>query len=180
MPTARRSILLCRATIWNNQRVDAARLIVFRLFILALAVWTGAGTFEAIRGHAAWYADPLAYVSGSRSGPAVMNPWPLLTVILVLTMLATAVLFLPGGSPGRREALITAAGVLLVLIPTFLYFVPQLTRMFGRSAALSDAELIAASRDWVRWNIVRIIYLLGLTYYGLIALGRTAGASQHD
>ena len=156
----------------------AARLVFFRLFLLVLALWAGAGVFFAINSHAAWYSDPVAWVRNSHTPAGSINPWPAMTAAVALMMLITLTLFASRRAPGRREALTVVFGTFVLLAATGLYFVPQLVLMFQRTASLSDAQLIAASRAWVLWNLVRIAVLLGLLYYGLVGLPRMSRVSQ--
>src|ERR1700749_128975 len=113
MPVAQKRTSLCRVTIWNNP-VEATRIILFRTFIIALAVWVGAGLFSSINEHSAWYADPVGWVRNAKPRAGTINPWPILTAIVALFTLVSLVPFAVGGGPGRREALFALGATVLV------------------------------------------------------------------
>ena len=146
--------------------------MIFRLFVLALAIWTGGGVFQTLTDHSGWHADPVGWVRGYsvRSGSA--NPWPLTTAIAGLTTLATLGAFARYRGPGRRTVWISTAGALLVLLATGLYFVPRLGTIFGQTATLTDAQIIAYSNQWILLNAIRLVVLLALLYTALVGLGQ--------
>ena len=148
------------------------RLVIFRIFILVLALWTGAGVFYFINGNVAWYSQPVAWVRAAHPQPGSINPWPIMTALVALATLLSLAVFAFSRGPGRREALIILSVTVVILIATGVYFVPRLILIFERTATLTDAQLIDLSRAWVRWNVLRIVVLIGLLYYGLVALGR--------
>ena len=148
--------------------------VLFRVFIITLALWTGAGVYTSIAEHVGWYSDPVGWVRNSKPQAGAVNPWPLMTAALGLVTLITLLGMFAYRGDGRRTAFATLAGTIVVLAATGLYFVPQLMLIFSRTESLNDAQLIAASRAWVIWNAVRIVFLLGLLYYGLVALSRMA------
>ena len=69
--------------------------------------------------------------------------------------------------------MIVFGSTFLVLLATGLYFVPQLG-LFGPDTTLTDAEIIRHSRNWVGFNAVRLVLLIGLLYYALSTLARMA------
>ena len=152
--------------------MNAARIILFRTFIIALAVWVGAGIFSSINDSFAWYSDPVGWVRNAKPRAGTVNPWPILTAIVALLTLVSLAFFAFGGGPGRREALVALGATVLVLAATGLYFVPRLILIFARTDSLSDPQIIAASRAWILWNWVRIVYVLGVLYYALAAAAK--------
>lgn len=147
-------------------------LIFFRIFVLALAIWLGAGLFSAINTNPAWYADPAQWVRGTSVRPGTINPWPILTVLASLSTLIATAMFARYRGPGRSEVLVSLGGTLLILIVTFIYFVPRLMLLFGQTEGLSDAQIISYSRQWVVLNCLRLIMLTALLYAALSALSR--------
>lgn len=146
----------------------------YRLFVLLLGIWTGSGIHDSLSGHFAWYADPVGW--GNR--PVVegeLNPWPFSTMLLLLaTLVAGAVLWRYRG-PARKEAIATVAATAMILAATLAWFVPQLGLMAG--GTLDDAALIAHSRTWIVLNAVRIVLLVLIFYYALIAVARLGDAA---
>ena len=152
--------------------MSAARTILFRTFIIALAVWVGAGIFSSISDNLAWYSDPVGWVQKAKPRAGAINPWPILTAIVALLTLVSLAFFAFGAGPGRREALFALVATVLVLAATGLYFVPRLILIFFKTDLLTDAQIIAASRAWILWNWVRIVYVLGVLYYALAAAAK--------
>jgi hypothetical protein len=142
----------------------------YRVFLLLFAIWGGSGLFESIGTHSAWWADPVAYAAVPPR-PGQINPWPPLTVLLLVSLLASAATIWRYRGPGRRKALTTLTAAALTLAATFAYFVPELNRMFG-AGAFSDAQLVAHSRAWIGLNALRIAIVLAAVYWGFVALGR--------
>ena len=147
------------------------RLVIFRLFVIALAVWTGGGVFHTISSHQGWHADPVGWVRHYAVQAGSTNPWPLTTALVgLMTLLALGALFRYSG-PGRANVLISTGGTLLVLLATALYFVPRLITIFERTATLTDAQIIAYSNQWILFNAIRLLILFVLLYVALLALG---------
>lgn len=153
------------------QSLSSTRLAFYIAFIVALAVWTGSGVFESIRSHPTWYADPVAYTRTYTEPAGTVNPWPALTIVLLLTTLAALLAFLRYRGPGRREVLLVLVSTLLILVATGQYFVPTLIKL-GNPEALADAQIIAMSRMWMRLNGIRIAALLALLTYSQVGLVR--------
>ncbi len=158
------------------------RITIYRVFLLILAVWVGGGVFDSIASHPAWMTDPVGWVRGASIQAGSTNPWPSTTVLMMLATVAGLIAFWRGGPAGGREARIILAILAVVLVATMAWFVPTLGVLFGPGAAdLSDERIISLSRLWTGLNLVRIVILVGVLYYGLIILGRMAkGPSAKD
>ena len=150
---------------------------VFILFVLLLGIWTGSGFHDTVATNSGWYADPVAYANHPPL-PEAINPWPISTMLLLLATLAAAVALWRHRGPGRREGLIAVAGTALVLVATLAWFVPKLGVMAG--GTLSDAELVSLARIWISLNVARLLLLIGLFYYALLALTRLAPARREE
>ena len=148
----------------------------YRLFVLLLGIWTGSGIHDTLSSHFAWHADPVAYANRPTL-PGMFSPWPFSTLLLLIATVAAGIVLWRHRGSGRREALVAIGGTALVLVATLAWFVPELGRMFG-DAAIDPAELISRSRTWIGLNAVRIVLLIGLFYYGLVALERLDGESR--
>ena len=150
---------------------STTRLVIFRLFVIALAIWTGGGVFQTITAHQGWHADPVGWVRHYAVQAGSTNPWPLTTALVGLTTLLVLGAFFRYSGPGRANVLISTSGALLVLLATALYFVPRLITIFQRTATLTDAQIIAYSNQWILFNAIRLLILFGLLYASLLALG---------
>jgi hypothetical protein len=144
-------------------------LTIFRIFVLLLGIWTGAGIHDSLSNHFAWHADPVGWAARP-SVEGMVNPWPFTTMLLLIATIVAAVVVRRYSGPGRREALIAIAGTALILVTTLAWFVPQLGVMGG--GTLSDAEQISHAHRWIALNAVRQIVLIALFYEALVALGR--------
>lgn len=147
----------------------------YRLFVFMLGIWTGAGIHDSLTNHFAWHADPAAYANRPML-PGMFSPWPFTTLLLLIATIVAGVVVWRYRGSGRREALAAIGGAALILVATLAWFVPELGRMFG-DPPMAGAELIAHSRTWIALNAVRIVALVILFYYGLLALSRMGAAS---
>lgn len=141
-----------------------------------LGVWTGAGIHDSLTNHFAWYADPAAYANRPML-PGMFSPWPFTTLLLLIATIASGIAVWRYRGAGRREALVTIGGTAFILVATLAWFVPELGRMFG-DPPMTGAELIGHSHNWIALNAARIVLLVVLFYYALIALGRLAGTGR--
>ena len=145
----------------------------YRVFLLLFTVWGGSGLFESLTSHGVWYRDPVAYAAFPAM-PGLFNPWPLLTVLVLVALLVSVVLTWRYRGAGWRAVLGTQAVAAAILALTFVYFVPELGRMFAEPRTLSAAQLIAHSHAWIVLNALRIAIVLADAYWGLWALGQFA------
>lgn len=152
-------------------------MVVYIVFLVVLALWTGSGVFDSISSHPAWAADPVGYTRGYRPPPGSVNPWPMLTALMALCTIAGLVALARYRGPGHREAIIVLAGVFAVLVATGAYFVPTLIRLADH-AALTDAQITSMARTWMTLNVIRIVLVLALLTYGLVSLTRLAQARE--
>lgn len=146
------------------------RRVIFQAFIVILGIWTGAGIHDTLMNHFAWWADPLTYVRGRVLIPGIVNPWPFTTGLLALLTLTALASFARYQGEARRAVMVILASAVVVLAATGVYFVPQLGVM--NDPALTDGDLMRYSKDWIRYNAVRIVFLVGLFYCALSALSR--------
>ena len=155
--------------------MSGIRLWLFRFFALVLALWTGAGLHESIGGHLGWWTHPVDWVAHpARVGE--ISAWPITTLILILGTLAAAWSLRGYRGPGRKEGLVAVAGSALVLVATLAFFVPQLGVM--ADPTLAPDALVAASHRWIVLNAIRLLVLLVLGWYALMALGHFTAAGE--
>lgn len=145
----------------------------YRLFVLLLGLWTGAGLHDSLSSHFAWYADPIVWADRPVL-PGMVNAWPFTTMALLLATIVAGVAVWRYRGPGRRHAALALGGTALIIAATLGYFVPMLGAMFGEGSTMTDAQLVAASHSWIVLNAVRQLILLVLFWYALVALGRLA------
>ncbi|MDZ4685404.1 MAG: hypothetical protein SH850_10110 [Planctomycetaceae bacterium] len=151
------------------------RRVVFQAFIVILGIWTGAGIHDTLMNHFAWWADPLAYVRERVLVPGIVNPWPFTTGIFSILTLTALASFARYRGEAKRAVMAVLVSAVMVLAVTGVYFVPQLGRM--ADPALPDADLLRYSKDWIRFNAARIVFLIGLFYFAVSTLARMSKAA---
>jgi hypothetical protein len=152
------------------------RRVIFQAFIVMLGIWTGAGIHDTLMNHFAWWADPLSYVRGRVAVPGIVNPWPFTTGMLGILTLTALAAFARYRGEARRAVLVILVCAVAVLAVTGVYFVPQLGIM--ADPAITDADLLRHSKDWIRFNAVRIVFLVGLFYSAVSTLARMSRADR--
>ncbi len=156
--------------------MGAYRRAAYRIFVLLLGIWTGAGLHDSLSNHFAWHADPAAYAN-RQILPGTFSPWPFTTLLLLIATVGAAIAVWRYRGAGRREALTAIGGTAFILVATLAWFVPELGRMFG-DPPMTGAELVAHSRTWIALNAARIVLLVFLFHQALVALGRIPLASR--
>jgi len=150
------------------------KLVSYLVFLFLLAIWLGAAFHDTYSTNATWYKNPLTHIKHINNYPipGALNPWPLSTALLTLGTILCFILFLNYNGPGKRYAQVALVGTLAILISTFLYFVPGLIRMFGKTSSYTDGQLITMSHQWVILNVIRLVLLMVLFITGLVGLAK--------
>jgi len=91
------------------------------------------------------------------------------TVILLLVALA-----LNWSTDRRKYVLITLVGYLVVLIATFLYFVPELMSIVQSAYSTAiDPDLTARAKTWETMSLIRLAFMLVLAVILLFGLTKS-------
>ncbi len=146
----------------------------FIVYLLFFAIWLGAAFHDSFSTNFAWYHDPMVYIKFTTENaiPGIINPWPLSTILFLLSTLVALFLLTKYKGPGKKGAFISVCGALAIIIATLIYFVPGLSKIFGHTNEYSQASLVAMSRTWILLNILRFIMLVFLFLAGLRALAK--------
>jgi hypothetical protein len=152
--------------------------VLYLTFIVTLAIWFGAAVHDSIGGHPVWYADPVAWVRAPIPVPSPMNAWPFTTAALGLSTLAALASLARYRGDGRGQVLVVLGVTLAVLVATGTYFVPTLG-VLADHAALTDAEVVRISRQWMQFNGVRLVILLWLLIQSLRTLVTLSRHRRH-
>lgn len=154
------------------------RMTVYLLFLFFLAIWLGSAFHDTVSGNIAWYKDPLTHINHSikHPVPGAINTWVISTALLSLITVIAFLFFIRYNGKGKREIFSAISGTLIILVTTFLYFVPTLIKIFGKTSDYGNEALISMSHQWVVLNFLRlfllmILFIIGLL--GLVKLGRT-------
>ena len=158
------------------------KLTLYLVFLLFQAIWLGSGFHSSVSSNGTWYSDPLTHIHHQVTYPVPgeMNAWPISTGLLAISTLVCVLLFFKYKESGRTHAFIAIYGTLVLIIVTFLYFVPTLGKIFGDTGLHSDEELISLSRQWVILNCIRLAILTGLFITALLGLSRFPRLSSNN
>lgn len=156
------------------------KVIVMKNFILTLAciafvVIIGAAIYEHMTVVPRWSAAPPASLSmfqgshGLNTGPFWMPIHP------VTLLLMTTALVMHLKTPRRKNILISLGIYVVVLIVTFIYFVPELMSIVHTPfATFVDPDLQARAAMWERLSLVRLSVLVPTAYLLLSSLLKPA------
>ncbi|GAB2671872.1 hypothetical protein GCM10027036_26500 [Flavihumibacter cheonanensis] len=137
--------------------------IIFALARLGFSVVIGGAIYEHIAVVPQWsMAAPASLAMfqgeyGLRPGPFWMMIHPVTLVFMGLSLL------LFWKTSFRQGLLITLSGYILVLVITFIYFVPELLSITGSAYSVDvDPILTSRSRLWETLSLVRLAFLIVL------------------
>src|SRR5688572_25195696 len=102
------------------------KLLLFKLYLLLLALWMGSLSYMTLGGSDSWYADPVTFIDHvvNYPVPGFNDPMPAFTIILsIVTFLSMLLLFTYHGY-GRRTAFVSYLLMFAVLFSTYVYFTP--------------------------------------------------------
>lgn len=141
-------------------------LFFYRLFLIGLGVWLGAGVFESVFGHMAWWHEPVRWIRFASMPDGARDPWPYLNAALAALTLVSW-LFFAFRRRGGPLAMIALSVVTVLLAASYFYLGPALTAIQNGADRLSEADIAAQSRLWIeldlaRWAIAAIALYLGM------------------
>lgn len=148
------------------------RLIIYILFLLFLAIWVGSAFHDTVSTNLTWYQDPMTHINHMvhHPIPGAINTWVISTGLLSVITIIALIVFISYRSSGRMEVMSTIVGTLIILLTTFLYFVPTLIKIFEKTNDYSREALISMSQQWVMLNVIRLCVLITLFLAGLMGL----------
>ncbi len=138
--------------------------IVYALACLSFSVVIGAAIYEHVAVVPQWAAAPPASLSMFQ-GEHGLNPAPFWMAIHPVTLLLLlASLFLSWKTGRRKNILITVSVYVLILVITFIYFVPELLSITGTAfSAEVDSSLTKRARLWEILSLARLAVLIVLS-----------------
>lgn len=153
------------------------RMTVYILFLFFLAIWLGSAFHDTVSTNFAWYKDPLTHINHSiqHPVPGAINTWVISTALLAVITIIAFLFFIRYRGKGKTEILSVISGTLIILVTTFLYFVPTLIKIFEQTTEFRNEQLIAMSHQWVILNFLRLLMLMMLFIIGLVGLVKLAG-----
>ncbi len=153
--------------------------LIYALACLSFSVVIGAAVYEHVAVVPNWKVAPPVSLSMFQ-GEYGLNPAPFWIAIhpVTLVLLLASILFF-WKTESKKYVLITGIGYLIVLIITFIFFVPELIAItqttFGQQV---DPSLIKRAKLWETLSLVRLSFLIILAIVALIGL--TKCRPHHD
>jgi len=148
--------------------------IIYAFACLSFAVVIGAAVYEHVAVVPRWSAAPPASLSMFQ-GKYGLNPtpfWKAIHPVTLLLLVASIILFWKTGS--RLYLLITFAGYALVLIITFVFFVPELIAITGQVfSGNADPSLTKRAGLWETLSLVRLAFLIVLAITAFLGLTKS-------
>lgn len=147
--------------------------IVYAFACLSFSVVIGAAIYEHVAVVPRWSAAPPLSLSMFQ-GKYGLNPtpfWMAIHPVTLILLLTAIVLFWKTGS--RAHLLITASGYILILLITFVFFVPELVAITG-SPMSGDVDVSLTKRAglWEALSLVRLSVLVVLSIILFLGLKR--------
>lgn len=146
-------------------------LFFFRLFLIGLGVWLGAGVFDALYSHFGWWNEPVRWIRFATMPEGARDPWPYITYALAgLTLVSWAFFaFRRRGGPLAMAALIVST---LLVAVSLVYFTPSLNAIMSGADRLSEEDIAAQSHLWIELNLARLGVAAIALYLGMMATQR--------
>lgn len=152
------------------------QITIYVLFLFFLAIWLGSAFHDTVTSNIAWYKEPLTHINYvvQHPLPGAINTWVISTALLSLITLIACIFFIRYRGKGWKEICIVISGTLIILLTTFLYFVPTLVKIFEKTSEFANEELITMSHQWVVLNFIRLLLIMILFITGLLGLIKLA------
>ncbi len=153
--------------------------IIYTLSCLAFIIVIGGAVYEHMSVVPAWSAAPPASLSMFQ-GKYGLHPELFWMIIHPVNLLLFAVvLLLYWKSPRRKNILTVFAGYVLILVITFVYFVPELVSITKTPYTESVVEgLVRRASKWEVLALVRLMVLIFLSI--ILMLGLTKGNERRQ
>ena len=156
------------------------KLIFYKLYIFFLALWMGGGIYIALAESESWYDDPATYIDhiSSYPVPGAADPMPTIMLCLSVISVLAMLIFLSYHGHGKRGAVVSFTGTLLILLWTYLYFIPTHAKIFDDSGAYSNDQIVSMSKMWIILNYIRLIIIVFIFFTGLVAFSKLRSSRQ--
>ncbi len=148
--------------------------IIYAAACLSFAVVVGAAIYEHIAVVPGWSAAPPASLSMFQ-GKYGLHPTPFWIAIHPVTLLLFAGTIILFWKTDSKPYLLTASlGYVLVLVITFVYFVPELIAITGTPFSdRIDDSLTRRAQQWESLSLVRLAVLIVLAIVAFLGLTKS-------
>lgn len=153
--------------------------LLYALSCLGFSIIAGAATYEHI---AVWphaFAAPPASLTmfqgeyGLNSG----NFWPNIHPVVLLLFVIS--LILHWKTDRKKYVLYTLIGYVIIMVVTFIYFVPELIAITQTPFAETvDSDLVRRGSTWELLSIIRMIIIYGLAVFLYLGLTKTGEGAK--
>ncbi|PYS87490.1 MAG: hypothetical protein DMF62_12340 [Acidobacteria bacterium] len=150
------------------------RTLILIIASISFIIMIGGATYEHTSVVPIWASAPPASLSMFQ-GNYPLSAWnfwiPIhpINVILLLTSL-----IVNWGTARRKFILMTIGGYFLVLVVTFIYFVPELMSIIQSSySTVIDPELTRRAKNWELFSLVRLGVIMVLAVSLLFGLAKS-------
>lgn len=148
--------------------------IIYAFACLSFAVVIGGAIYEHMAVVPRWSAAPPASLSMFQ-GKYGLDPtpfWKTIHPVTLLLLTASIILFRKTGS--MPYLLTTTTGYVIVLIITFVFFVPELIAITGAPYSENiDGSLTKRAKQWEILSLVRLSFLIALAIIAFLGLTKT-------
>lgn len=148
--------------------------IVYAMNCLCFAIMIGGAVYEHLNVVPVWSSAPPVSLSMFQ-GPYGLRPelfWKLIHPVNLVLFLLT--LFVHWKTDRAGAVSIAFVGYVVVLVITFLYFVPALVAITTTAAApVADADLTRRARLWEQLSLVRLFVLVVLSVILLTGMAKS-------
>ena len=152
--------------------------LVYTLTCLSISVIIGGAVFEHLAIWPIAYSAPPASLSMFQ-GDYGLNAgafWSLIHPATLLLFIITLILFWK--YKRRKNIVIAFVGYLVIMVTTFLYFVPELIAIITTTYADTiDPALVSRGQLWEQLSLLRLALLIVLAI--ILFLGLTKPAMRH-
>ncbi|RFS17553.1 DUF1772 domain-containing protein [Emticicia sp. C21] len=148
--------------------------IIYAFACLSFAIVIGGAIYEHMGVVPRWSAAPPASLSMFQ-GKYGLNPAPFwMTIHPVTLLLLTTAIILFRKTDCKAYLLTTTIGYVIVLIITFMFFVPELMAITGTPYSENiDSSLTKRAKQWEVLSLVRLAFLIVLAIVAFLGLTKT-------
>jgi hypothetical protein len=148
--------------------------IIYSFACLSFAIVIGAAVFEHVAVFPQWSAAPPVSLSMFQ-GKYGLNPAPFWMYIHPVTLvLLIASVILLWNTRSRKNLLITTTGYVIILVTTFIFFVPELLAITGTAYSQEiNTSLVERAQLWETLSLVRVAVLIILAINLFLGLTKT-------
>lgn len=153
--------------------------LVYALLSLSFSIIAGAAVYEHLAVWPRAYAAPPLSLSMFQ-GEYGLNAgafWSKIHPVTLLLFITTLVLYWK--SVRKMHVLISFIGYIIVMVTTFMYFVPELVAITGTEYSTTiDQTLVTRGAQWEKLSLLRLVIIVGLTVFLYLGMSKVEPAGN--